>query len=440
MPRFWACGPSFAVGYTPNRMLPGRPRRWRALLTGDDAQRARAAVAGIADALADPESTWPVGAGRGARREDRASLAGGAAGIALFHGYLEHARRRTADRSRTDRWLHYAAGALTEHSLPPGLHTGFTGIAWAHAHLDGLRGTPGATNVSAIDEALFHRLSSGWTWDYELLYGLVGMGVYAVERLPTPAGQRLLALVLQRLDEASERQGCRVAWRTPPDGQLSAARGGHHDLGMAHGAAGVVALLGVACRTASAPAAMAMQSGAVEWLWAQRLAGPGAGMFPAMRRRGRPSHASRLAWCYGDAGIAAALWLAAEGAGRDDWQEQARRVARRAARRSLASSGVVDAGLCHGAAGLGHTFNRIYHATGDPTLGDAARRWFRRALALRQPGQGVAGWASDPGLLTGAAGVGLALLAAISPVEPGWDRCLLLSSSAYFALPSHRNV
>jgi lantibiotic biosynthesis protein len=34
-------------------------------------------------------------------------------------------------------------------------------------------------------------------------------------------------------------------------------------------------------------------------------------------------------------------------------------------------------------------------------------------------------WTGDPGFLTGAAGIGLALLAAVSPVEPEWDRLLL---------------
>jgi hypothetical protein len=34
---------------------------------------------------------------------------------------------------------------------------------------------------------------------------------------------------------------------------------------------------------------------------------------------------------------------------------------------------------------------------------------------------------ADPGFLTGAAGIGLALLAATSPVEPAWDRVLLAS-------------
>ena len=75
-------------------------------------------------------------------------------------------------------------------------------------------------------------------------------------------------------------------------------------------------------------------------------------------------------------------------------------------------------------------------------LGKAARTWAERALAMRRPGEGIGGflalvpdarlergWNSDPGFLTGAAGVGLALLAAASPVEPAWDRALLCGAS-----------
>jgi len=36
-------------------------------------------------------------------------------------------------------------------------------------------------------------------------------------------------------------------------------------------------------------------------------------------------------------------------------------------------------------------------------------------------------WVPDPGLLTGAPGVALALLAAITPIEPAWDRALLVA-------------
>ncbi|MFM7431585.1 MAG: hypothetical protein ACKO1F_17035, partial [Flammeovirgaceae bacterium] len=37
------------------------------------------------------------------------------------------------------------------------------------------------------------------------------------------------------------------------------------------------------------------------------------------------------------------------------------------------------------------------------------------------------GWVEFDGLLEGSAGIGLALLSAISDIEPKWDRCLLLS-------------
>ena len=105
--------------------------------------------------------------------------------------------------------------------------------------------------------------------------------------------------------------------------------------------------------------------------------------------------------------------------------------------------GVRDACLCHGAAGLAHLFNRMYQATGDDVLRQAALQWYRHVLAQRRPGAGVGGflgwggasaggpaWSPDPTLLTGAAGIGLALLAAACTDEPRWDEFLLVSPIA----------
>ena len=126
----------------------------------------------------------------------------------------------------------------------------------------------------------------------------------------------------------------------------------------------------------------------------------------------------------------------------DALAREALRVARRAAAESTEKKEVIDAGLCHGAAGVAHLFNRIYQTSDDEACGDAARRWFARALEMRRPGEGLAGfvtwgarrdepgpgWIADPGLLIGASGIGLALLGAVSTVEPAWDRMLLASA------------
>ena len=70
---------------------------------------------------------------------------------------------------------------------------------------------------------------------------------------------------------------------------------------------------------------------------------------------------------------------------------------------------------------------------------------------MRHPERGIAGfaafmpartgeerWVDDPGLLTGAAGVALALLAACTPVEPAWDRMLLVSIAPKHSTPGPR--
>lgn len=116
----------------------------------------------------------------------------------------------------------------------------------------------------------------------------------------------------------------------------------------------------------------------------------------------------------------------------------ARRV-RRAAAAAPDDTDVVDAGLCHGALCLAHLWNRLWQATGATDLREAARRWYEIGLGMRSPEQGVGGfaawdvrvglepeWIADPGFLTGAAGVGLALLAVTSDLAPEWDRVLLL--------------
>jgi hypothetical protein len=126
---------------------------------------------------------------------------------------------------------------------------------------------------------------------------------------------------------------------------------------------------------------------------------------------------------------------AAHRVGNASWEAEALRLARCVAGRPEEETGVVDCGLCHGAAGIGHLFNRMFQATGHPVLRHAACHWFERALDMRRPGNGIAGfaawsqegWKDEVGILDGAAGIALALLAAVRDVEPDWDRMLLVS-------------
>ena len=105
---------------------------------------------------------------------------------------------------------------------------------------------------------------------------MVGLGIYALERLPRPAARQCLERVVDRLAELAERRDGLAAWFSPPERLASFLRDAYPDglynLGASHGVAGIVTLLAAACRAgASAALAGPLLEGAVVWLLARRL-------------------------------------------------------------------------------------------------------------------------------------------------------------------------
>ncbi len=422
---------------------------WRPLLEGEAAAQAEAAIADIATVLLEPP---PEREGDGAedeervRRADDASLSGGLAGEGLFLCYLGQARGDAATEEVGTSRIDAAIDLLVSQPMGAGLYSGFSGIAWVVAHLAPPDDEVEEDANDDIDELLLdHVQSSPWLGDYDLVSGLVGLGVYALERWPRERARGLLEGLVARLDELAEPGEGGLTWHTAPEllpeWQRKAAPEGYYNLGLAHGVAGVVGLLGAAAGLgALSPRGRELLEGAVGWLLERRQPAPADARWDSWYRPGVDAQPARSAWCYGDPGVAAAVHLAGVGAGRDDWRRAAREALVGVAERPVDRCGVRDAGLCHGAAGLAHVLNRAYQATGDATIGDAARAWFGRLFEMRFSQPGVAGfpsyyptssgeprWIDDAGLLTGATGVGLALLAATSDQRPAWDRFMLLS-------------
>lgn len=419
---------------------------WRPLLSGAAAARALAAVDDVVADLTAPDFTWESVVDR---ELVRPSLANGDAGLALLWAYLHRHRPGEGFDRLADAALDRAVEQVGQALSLPDLYSGFTGLAWVLEHLRGWFLAADDEDPNAeIDEVLLDYLrQSPWRRAFDLTSGLVGFAVYALERLPRPAARRMLTAVVERLAEVAEARGDGLCWHTPPEGMSEESRehfpAGHENLGVAHGVPGVVSVLAQAVATGvAAERARPLLDGAVAWLLGQQLDDGAESLFPYAVAEGVEPKFSRAAWCYGDPGIAATLLPAARAAGRRDWEEAALAIGRTAAHRPEETCGVRDGCLCHGAAGLGHLFNRLYQATGDETFGGAARAWFRHLLDGRRPGEGVGGylgygpgpdgemrWSADPTFLNGAAGIALALLAATGPVAPDWDRVLLVSTA-----------
>jgi lantibiotic modifying enzyme len=418
--------------------VPASSSSWRPLLTGDLARRAQSALEEIARDLQRRIAS---------SSEPFFSLAQGLAGQALFFAYLDRALPGQGHDDFALDLLEQAVESLAVPNVRAGLYSGFVGVGWTAEHLQGWLLDPEDPDpAEEIAAALRQHLEvSPWQRHFDLIGGLVGFGLFGLERYPRPGAEECVELAVTRLLETAERQGAGRTWLTMPE--LLSPEGrqmtpdGQYDLGVAHGVPGVVRFLAEAAAAGMGPPeTRSLLADAARWVIAckQPL---GGSLFPAHLAPGQErKHGSRLAWCYGDLGVAAAMLGAARFAGEPSWEREALEWAEAAAARTEASSAVREAGLCHGAAGVAHLFNRLYQATGNPALGEAARAWFERTLGYRQPGQGCAGfrawvvdddkkmvWQDDPGFLAGSAGIGLALLAALFPIEPAWDRVLLAS-------------
>jgi lantibiotic biosynthesis protein len=408
---------------------------WTTLLEGPIRERALRTVDEIAGA---------VGARQGVNGP---SLSGGLAGLAFLFAELDRGQPERGHRAHAEKLLLEAASAIEEQPLSPWLYGGFSGIAWSMARLGGM-GVPSIDDLEEIDEALLKLVSRHpWDADYDLIMGLVGLGVYALERLPRPMAVRSLEEIVARLEERSTRAGPGLSWWTPPrhlpEHQRAVYQEGYFNLGAAHGVPAVVALLALISMAGVAERkARELSVGGARWLLASMLPDSPGARFPTCVAPGIPPQPARSAWCYGDPGVVLCLRIAARALSDSELERAAMELAREAARRPAEHAGVREAGLCHGAAGLGHLYNRLYQVSREPLFKEVATSWFARTLELRRPGEGVAGylswlpfstqeveegrgWRADGSLLNGATGIALALLAACQPFPPTWDSLLM---------------
>jgi len=397
--------------------LPSSVRPWTPLLTDTDAERAREAIDDIAAALRDPE-TIDVDA----ELKD-AGIAGGTSGVAVFFAELGDAPTAL---EYVDRSLEKASQDTP--TLP--LYVGTPGVGWMLAYLERsvLDADEGPNDVDELVDVGLR--SERWN-EFDLIRGITGLGVYQLER------RRPLDTVVAALQRTSTETPDGHTWwvdpRSVPKERAEMFPNGYYDVGIAHGQAGVVAILAAALATGTESARPFLES-TLGWMRAQRLPEDrGPGRYPLLFGPDEPARGGRMAWCYGDIGVAVSLLAAGTALGDDEVVKEAYELAIECTERPVDHAGVMDPSLCHGSSGLALLFARLAHAFEDERLADAARTWGRVLLDQRVPGAPVAGIqysvpkdddrAMEPraGMLEGAAGAGLTLLALSTDKAPDWD-------------------
>lgn len=158
--------------------------------------------------------------------------------------------------------------------------------------------------------------------------------------------------------------------------------------------------------------------------------------YPPFIIKNKPVTKSRMGWCYGDLGVALAMWQAGKVMNQTKWKDKALEVFLYATtRKDPDTEFVKDAGICHGSAGLAMIFRRMYLETGIEEFKTATDHWINETLKNARFEDGLAGykrltmdgWENDYSLIMGIAGIGLVLISYLTNDAQEWDELFLLS-------------
>ncbi len=156
--------------------------------------------------------------------------------------------------------------------------------------------------------------------------------------------------------------------------------------------------------------------------------------------RKNSNEASRLAWCYGDIGIAVSLWQLGKKINNDNYKSESIRIMKHSClRKNLEENKIYDACLCHGTSGIAEIFLMFYYETKISEFRIAADYWIMQTLEMAKHKDGLAGYLTyyknspthyikDFGFLNGVSGIGLSLLSALKCEPSTWNQCLLITS------------
>jgi hypothetical protein len=440
---------------------------WKPALGVNQAAAAVAVAREVADRLRDPAK---IRAATAAAARQTAfpksvywsphSTAQGDAGLALMCSYLGACFPDEGWDGTGHSYLTLAAqGAQSSSYLPVGLSAGLSGLAFAAWSLS-REGTRYQKLLKSVEQALVPqaleladspRQEQGVSVGlFDVISGLSGVGAHLLCRRDNEELSAALRAVLRSLVALTGEKNGVPNWYTPvhllgDETMMRLYPNGNLNCGLAHGIPGPLALMALAARygveveglnEATEKVASwlvdtrADDSWGVNWPTAVPLSPDGA-----PDKGSAALEPSRSAWCYGSPGVARALWFAAEALDNPEYRELAVEAMEAVYRRPLQERHIDSPTFCHGVAGLLQITVRFANDTGLPLFVEATETLSEQLLSLYDP-DSLLGYYSlepggqlvdQPGLLDGAPGVVLVLLAAATDVNPTWDRLFLLS-------------
>lgn len=373
--------------------------------------------------------------------DENVSLLSGQMGYALLEAYAQPYYDQHDDSHIWAR-IEKSLTVIQQGDMSYSFAGGMAGVAWGFLHLtnNGLLRSDDLDAqdiVSDLDEVLFElSMEALQKGDYDYLHDGLGAGLYFLERQPSPMIIRYVERMVATLAATAVRYANGdITWLFDDFGRRQPHEGQVYNPGLSHGTASIVSLLSLFYERGYARQQCAeLIQGNLQWKWRNRNQA-GTSVFPTLVTEPRSDQDSRLGWCYGDLGIANALWLCGQKLQNTYWQSIAYETMLKAAKRRLPEEASIrDAGLCHGTTGVAYLFRKFDQYAAHPLLAETADYWMQQTDHYVRPETDERTfhyfngkqYSPNLGLLDGESSIGLALLAELG-APTGWDRFLLLS-------------
>jgi len=357
-------------------------------------------------------------------------LLGGTSGLILMYYYL-------GDEDKMYETIKSSLNQLSENNFSYNYSSGIAGLNWVlnfiseedQNNFDYVTEVKDDLHAMITDIPLDNRFSR----NLDFLHGMTGIIHYLVDFGHDKKSIDIILYYLNYINKCKieSKFGHYVTFQSLRDNSL------HIDYGLAHGLAALIqVLLKIYTKNIETILSKRLVSGFIEFLLNNKN-NPKLTFshFPISFEEINTS--SRLAWCYGDIGIAMAIWRAGVIFNNKEWVKKAEEFFLHSTdRTSIKSTLLYEPMICHGSAGLGLMYNRIYRNTNNQRYKKQSDYWFQKTLDYSTVNGSYYGygkykndeksWELDYTFLEGSIGIALSYISYLSEEDLKWDRSLLI--------------
>ncbi len=269
--------------------------------------------------------------------------------------------------------------------------------------------------------------------DYDILHGALGIVWYFITSPNYNKHQEYFEAVINTLETQSEKfiNGS-IAWYNENNKN-------EINLSLSHGLSSIICVLSKIYQKYPSNNIEKMINNSVAFLLSCKQNPEICGSyFPYKKETSIKNIHSRLAWCYGDLGIANALLFAGQALQSIDYINEFHKIALfNSNRKNMKEGQLFDAMLCHGVSGVAQMFKRFYLVTNNIVYKETSDYWILELLKMDTFSDGLAGykqyipndnsWKNDISFLEGVSGIGMVLLSHEMDEDVKWDQSIILS-------------